>query len=515
MSSSRSTDDPEEEHPGPLFPPYDEGEMTAMLQDQCLPYLHHGATWDSIPQHDDHYGAPQYHPQSYLAQHGDWGHERNRYTLPASRNLHRTLEHDDAAGLSAHLQSMSLDSNWNPDAKDDSGSAAGSAHDDRGQGIWGAHPQQLPHQGQRHDYASSSQQYPHESARGSHKQLSVEDALQSGDDEHREQDSRSQPNYNHPDSQFYSRTAPRSSDHEGSSSHISPRGRGFVYRPPGGRRIDEVYLPTATGGTFVVRYRSHSLMIHPVDDFDYYNHNPGPLTKTQEANQRHAATLLVKPSEMDFGRPPIRHLSDRPLNDLIPVSLERYAEKIPSRTEPGYYPPRASTIAMTMPHPGPMGRRSEGDRPLADYTSRVAFGSSDVRNEDKKVERYEKEGRIEARKAPIPKHLLPRNDWRREPGTSGPDDRGKLGKNASVGNCAEYEALQQLLLSLPHQKDLGVYTFAHAGRKPLAFCDKCRELVINIVNEYRDLKVIDAVTGDTYSYRHSFEAVSYSKYSSS
>ena len=313
---------------------------------------------------------------------------------------------------------------------------------DRGQGIRGARPQQLPHQGQSQDYASSFEQHPDEAAQGSHRHLSVEDALQSGDDEPGEQHFRPPPNHGDPDSRFDSRTAPRSSDPEGSSTQINPRRRRYVYRPPGGRRIDEAYLPTPTGGTFVVRYRRHSLTIHAEDNFDYYNHSPGPLTKTQEANQRHAATLLVEPSEMDFGRPPIGPLSDQLRNDLVPESLEKYAKNIQRRTELGYYPPRASTIAMAVPHRGPVGRRSEGDRPLADYTSRIAFGSSDIRHEDRKVERYEKPRRIEARKAPIPKHLLPRNDWKREPGASGPDDPGKLGRNASVGNCAEYEALQ-------------------------------------------------------------------------
>ena len=59
-----------------------------------------------------------------------------------------------------------------------------------------------------------------------------------------------------------------------------------------------------------------------------------------------------------------------------------------------------------------------------------------------------------------------------------------------------------------------MYTFAHADKTLLEFCEKCRELVTNMVNEYKGLKVVDTVTGETYTYRHSFEAVSYSKYSS-
>ena len=251
MSSSRSTDDPEEEHPYHHYSPYDEGVLIPMPPGQDLPHLDYGATWDSIPQHGDHYGAPQYHPQSYLLQHGGWDHEQNRHILPASRSLQRTLEHDDAAGSNAHLQSLSLDSNWNPDARNDPGSAARNAYDDKGQGIWGARPRQLPGRGRGHDYASSFQQHLDEATQGSHRHLPLEEALQSGDGEHREQHSRSQLNYAHPGSRFDSRTAPQTFDYERSQD---PWERNHVYRPPSGRVLDDVYLPTTTGESFVVRH---------------------------------------------------------------------------------------------------------------------------------------------------------------------------------------------------------------------------------------------------------------------
>ena len=127
---------------------------------------------------------------------------------------------------------------------------------------------------------------------------------------------------------------------------------------------------------------------------------------------------------MDFRHPPIRPLTDQARNDTIPNSLRNYVDNVQNRTEPGYEPPRAATMAMTVPHPSPAGRRSEGDRPLADYKMRVAFGSSDVKNKERKGSRLDKEERIGKRKAIFRAQVLPQDDRARRPGTSGPDDPG-------------------------------------------------------------------------------------------
>ena len=220
-------------------------------------------------------------------------------------------------------------------------------------------------------------------------------------------------------------------------------------------RLHEVYRPTSE--SFTVWYRRHSLTIYSENSFDKYNHEL-TLTSTQKANQEHASTVVLGPSDMNFHHPPIVALGT-PQPETIPETLKDYALGVESRTESGYLPPRAATMAMAVPHSDPIGRRSEGDRPLADSMVRIAFGSSDVRDERGKRERYAKASRIKARTDQFPPEMLPRDDWRRLPGTSGPGDPGKrLAKSVPVGNCGEYEALAQLWNKLEQTEFIGLYT---------------------------------------------------------
>lgn len=148
MSSSRSTNDPDEEPLYHLYPSYNQGSMATMPLGQG-PHSHYGAIQGLMPRQPIGFGAPQDYLHPNLPQHGDWGHDQNLYTLPAP-----PLEYEDDLGLTSPLRSLSLDSNLNPDARNDLKSATRNVHEDRAQGIWAAHPQQLPREEQSRDYAS-------------------------------------------------------------------------------------------------------------------------------------------------------------------------------------------------------------------------------------------------------------------------------------------------------------------------------------------------------------------------